>query len=209
MVMSMGRGAIPTLIALSLLSACAGPAAGAGTPASPFRAATATASAAASGGSCNRPPTRAQTEGPYFKAGSPQTASLVQTDIAGTRLTLTGHVLNLRCSPVAGALLDFWQADSAGVYDNSGYRLRGHQTAGVDGGYHLNTIIPGLYPGRTEHIHVKVTPAGGHTLTTQLYFPGVARNQQDGIFDPSLLVELRDAAGGKTATFDFVLGATG
>lgn len=122
---------------------------------------------------------------------------------------LSGHVLNLRCSPVASAVLDFWQADASGAYDNSGYRLRGQQVAGVDGGYHLDTIIPGLYPGRTEHIHVKVTPAGGQTLTTQLYFPGVARNQQDGIFDASLLVDLRDAADGKVATFDFILPATG
>ena len=103
-------------------------------------------------------------------------------------------------------VLDFWQADASGAYDNSGYRLRGHQSAGSDGVYHLDTIIPGLYPGRTEHIHVKVARPGASPLTTQLYFPGVARNQQDGIFDPSLLVNLSDSGGGKLATFDFVLG---
>jgi len=205
----MRRMAIPTLVALGALSACGGSAAGAGTPASPSTASTSTPSPSGSGGSCSRPATAAQTEGPYFKSGSPETASLVQSGMAGTRLSLSGRVLNLRCSPVAGAVLDFWQADASGAYDNSGYRLRGHQAAGLDGGYHLDTIIPGLYPGRTEHIHVKVTPPGGSTLTSQLYFPGVARNQQDGIFDPSLLVELRDSPAGKTATFEFAVGGRG
>jgi protocatechuate 3,4-dioxygenase beta subunit len=124
----------------------------------------------------------------------------------GIPLALVGRVLDTRCTPVAGATLDFWQADANGAYDNSGYRLRGHQSTGSDGAFKLETVIPGLYPGRTEHIHVKVARSGAAPLTTQLYFPGVARNQQDGLFDPSLLVNLSDAGGGKLATFDFILG---
>jgi protocatechuate 3,4-dioxygenase beta subunit len=209
MVVVMDRATIPTVLALGILSGCAAPSAGAGTaaPRSSPSAATSISPAIAPGGSCSKTATVAQTEGPYFKSGSPEAANLVQSGMTGTRLTLSGRVLGFRCSPVRGAILDFWQADASGAYDNTGYRLRGHQAAGVDGAYHLDTIIPGLYPGRTEHIHVKVTPPGGRTLTTQLYFPGVARNQQDGTFDSSLLVDLRDGTGGKTATFDFVLGA--
>jgi hypothetical protein len=41
-------------------------------------------------------------------------------------------------------------------------------------------------------------------LTTQLYFPGVARNQQDSIFDTHLLVTMQSTATGRAATFDFV-----
>ena len=52
-----------------------------------------------------------------------------------------------------------------------------------------------------------MTPPGGSTLTTQLYFPGVARNDEDGIFDSRLLMRVRDAAGSKRATFDFVVAA--
>ena len=106
---------------------------------------------------------------------------------------------------VAGATLDFWQADASGTYDNRGYNLRGHQAADADGRYTLETVIPGLYTGRTEHIHVKVQPPGGGVLTTQLFFPGVARNQQDSIFNQALLIDLKDAAGGNTGTFDFVV----
>ena len=191
------------------VSACSGTVSTAVSPeASPPTQATATASPApgAPARGCTAKPTLAQTEGPYFKAGSPAKTNLVVPEMAGTALALTGHVLDARCAPVAGAMLDFWQADASGAYDNSGYRLRGHQSAGSDGTYHLDTIIPGLYPGRTEHIHVKVARPGASPLTTQLYFPGVARNQQDGIFDPSLLVNLSDSGGGKLATFDFVLG---
>jgi protocatechuate 3,4-dioxygenase beta subunit len=52
---------------------------------------------------------------------------------------------------------------------------------------------------------VKVQAPGGPVLTTQLYFPGAARNQQDSIFDSRLLVSIAEADGGKTATFTFVL----
>jgi protocatechuate 3,4-dioxygenase beta subunit len=150
--------------------------------------------------------TLAVTEGPYFKAGSPERAVLVESGMAGTHLVLTGHVLTTGCQPVAGAILDFWQADASGTYDNTGYRLRGHQTSDAGGGYRLETVIPGQYPGRTEHIHVKVQAPGGPVLTTQLFFPGVAGNAGDSIYDASLLVVLADAADGKAAGYDFYVG---
>lgn len=153
-------------------------------------------------------PTAAQTEGPYYKTGSPQRTSLVEPNMAGTKLIVTGHVLSRGdCKPVARAWLDFWQADDRGEYDNTGYRLRGHQFADSTGIYHLETIMPGLYPGRTRHIHVKVRAPNGPLLTTQIYFPGEPRNQSDGIFNQALLANARDGAGGKAATFDFIVDA--
>ena len=92
------------------------------------------------------------------------------------------------CRPIARALLDFWQADDKGDYDNAGYRLRGHTFSDTTGRYGIETILPGLYPGRTRHIHVKVTAPNQPTLTTQLFFPNEARNQSDSIFDRALLV---------------------
>ena len=84
-------------------------------------------------------------------------------------------MLTRACKPLAGALLDFWQADDKGRYDNSGSRLRGHQFTDAEGRYRLRSVVPGLYPGRTRHIHVKVQSRDGRVLTTQLYFPGEAK----------------------------------
>jgi protocatechuate 3,4-dioxygenase beta subunit len=151
--------------------------------------------------------TPAQTEGPYFKASSPERTSLVEPGMAGTRLVITGRVLTPDGQPVAGALLDFWQADDAGSYDNSGYGLRGHQYTDANGNYTVETIVPGLYPGRTRHIHVKVQAPNGPVLTTQLYFPDEARNASDGIFNPALVLPVQDTGTGATATFDFVVNA--
>jgi protocatechuate 3,4-dioxygenase beta subunit len=152
-------------------------------------------------------PTPAQTEGPYFTSNSPLRSSLVEAGMAGTLMTLSGRVLSTSCQPITQAKLDFWQADNAGAYDNAGYRLRGHQFTDQDGRFTLQTIVPGLYPGRTRHIHVKVQAPNGRVLTTQLYFPGEARNASDGIFSTELLMAIEDATGGKTGAFNFVLGA--
>jgi len=152
-------------------------------------------------------PTPAQTEGPYFTPNSPLRRSIVPAGAAGVRLTLTGRVLTTAGKPIARALIDFWQADARGAYDNSGYRFRGHQLTDAKGRYALTTVVPGLYPGRTKHIHVKVQPRGGSILTTQLYFPGVARNRSDSIFQSALLVRnWRKVGARRAARFDFVLG---
>lgn len=145
------------------------------------------------------------TEGPYFMSGSPERTSLLEADTPGTRLTLTGTVLTVDCQPVANALLEFWQADANGVYDNSGYTLRGHQFTNEAGQYYLETVIPGIYTGRTEHIHVKVQAPGGPVLTTQLFFPDVAENQADRIFDPSLVLPLVPVGDGQAAEHNFII----
>jgi protocatechuate 3,4-dioxygenase beta subunit len=146
-------------------------------------------------------PTPRQTEGPYFTPNSPKRASLLEPGIAGTRLVVTGMVVTRGCRPVANALVDFWHCDDEGVYDNSGYRLRGHQFTDAKGIYRLETIVPGVYPGRTRHIHVKVQAPRQPVLTTQLYFPDEPRNRRDRIFDSELLLRMTEGQG----RFDFVL----
>jgi protocatechuate 3,4-dioxygenase beta subunit len=151
-------------------------------------------------------PTPAQTEGPYFTPNSPLRRSILPAGAAGIRLTLTGRVLTTAGRPIARALVDFWQANAAGAYDNSGFRFRGHQFTDANGRYALTTVVPGLYPGRTKHIHVKVQRRGGAVLTTQLYFPGVAGNRSDSIFRSDLLVRnWRKVGSRRAARFDFVL----
>ncbi len=153
-------------------------------------------------------PTRQQTPGPFFLPHSPQRVSLLEPGINGTKMVLTGRVSSTQCSAVSGALLDFWHADDGGEYDVDGFRLRGHQFADSEGRYRLETIVPGLYPGRTRHIHVTVQPPNGPILTTQLYFPAEQRNARDPLFDRRLLMTIDNGGKRKAAWFDFVLALT-
>ncbi len=75
------------------------------------------------------------------------------------------------------------------------------------GRYQLETIVPGVYPGRTRHIHVKVHAPGTPILTSQLYFPGEVRNQSDWLFRRDLLVAVIDGGETMRARFDFVVAA--
>jgi protocatechuate 3,4-dioxygenase beta subunit len=102
-------------------------------------------------------------------------------------------------------LVELWHADQEGVYDNDGYRLRGHQFTGPDGSYRFETILPGLYPGRTRHFHVKYQAPDQPVLTTQLYFPGEPDNRRDRIFSPELLLVLAEGDAATVARFDAVL----
>ena len=146
-----------------------------------------------------------QTEGPFFKPSSPERAELLEAGMPGQPIELVGFVISRTCKPLAGALLDFWQADDKGRYDNSGFRLRGHQFSDAEGRYRFRSIVPGVYVGRTRHIHVKVRPRGGRVLTTQLYFPGEAQNRADGLFRSELLMRTAKNAGWLAGRFDFVL----
>jgi protocatechuate 3,4-dioxygenase beta subunit len=146
-----------------------------------------------------------QMEGPFFKPRSPHRTSLLEPGWRGTKIFLSGLVLSTHCKPLAGALLDFWQCDDEGEYDNSGYRLRGHQLTDSAGSYRLETIVPGVYPGRTRHFHVKVQAPGEPVLTTQLYFPGEPENQRDFLFQRELLLSIANLNGVKAGRFDFVL----
>jgi protocatechuate 3,4-dioxygenase beta subunit len=146
-----------------------------------------------------------QTEGPYFKPSSPERIELFEEGMAGQPIELVGFVLSRACKPLAGALLDFWQADDKGRYDNSGFRLRGHQFSNAEGGYRLRSVVPGIYPGRTRHIHVKVQPRDGSVLTTQLYFPGESKNRSDSLFRKDLQIRTAKNAGWLAGRFDFVV----
>jgi protocatechuate 3,4-dioxygenase beta subunit len=142
-----------------------------------------------------------QMEGPFFKRRSPERTSLLDGGVQGTRIVVSGLVLSTQCRPMAGALLDFWQCNAQGDYDNRGNTLRGHQFTDAQGRYRLETIVPGVYPGRTRHIHVKVQAPNQPILTTQLYFPNEPQNAQDFLYQPELLITLADGQG----RFDFVV----
>jgi len=151
-------------------------------------------------------PTIGLTEGPFYKSNSPERKSLIEPGVIGTKITITGYVYDTECRPLTGVWLDFWQADGRGNYDNTGFRLRGHQFTDATGRYTLETVMPGGYTGRTAHIHVKVRAEGKPELTTQIFFPGNPRNTRDGIFDPSLVAR-KSEGDGMQFYFDFIIAS--
>jgi protocatechuate 3,4-dioxygenase beta subunit len=146
---------------------------------------------------CPEKPTPRDMEGPFYKANAPVRSSLVEPGTKGEKLVLSGVVYTAQCKPVASALLDFWQADEKGEYDNDGFRYRGQLRADGEGRYRLETILPALYPGRPRHIHVKVQAPGGRVLTTQIYF----QPERTG----ALAAKLERRDGALHATFDFAI----
>jgi protocatechuate 3,4-dioxygenase beta subunit len=168
--------------------------------------------------------TSEQAEGPfYFDVDSIR--SDIREDREGVPLRLALRVRDAEaCAPIADAVVDIWHCDASGVYsgfdDGEGERfLRGTQVTNRDGVAEFVTVYPGWYPGRTPHIHAKVHLDRQTVLTTQVYFddavservyadapyePGRdATNENDGIFDRSLVLTLREDGDGYLGALGF------
>jgi len=182
-------------------------------------------------------PTPRQTEGPFYPTTLPLDTDndLIVvgnglTPAVGTITHLTGRLLDGRGAPIPQALIEIWQCDARGVYlhpgsDGSTHRDAGFQgygrfLTGSSGEYYFRTIKPVAYPGRTPHIHVKITRAGTPLLTTQCYIEGEAQNARDGVLRGirdeaarrSVIVPFtalpQSTVGELQARFDMVLGLT-
>jgi protocatechuate 3,4-dioxygenase beta subunit len=84
--------------------------------------------------------------------------------------------------------------------------LRGHVFTDAKGRYAFQTIMPGLYPGRTRHYHLKIqAPGQKSVLTTQFYFPNEKRNLADGLFRRELVRRIAENEKTVLARFNLVL----
>ncbi len=152
--------------------------------------------------------------GPFYKENAPFDADLAAL-LAGELLLISGTVFGCDCvTPLPGAIVDVWQADDAGAYDNAGFTLRGKIQADAQGRYSFLTVRPGWYLNgaqyRPAHIHYKVSHEDGVALTTQLYFEGDPYIPIDPFVKESLVIPLSpgDVGGGAQGmlgTFDVVL----
>lgn len=161
-------------------------ASGAASPAAGTAAASPAGTAAAIPSCVVRPE---QTEGPFY-VDEKLERSDIRSDPSsgrvspGAQLALAFNVLRVSgasCTPLAGAIVDVWQCDAAGVYSDvtgaAGQRfLRGHQVTDASGKAQFTTIYPGWYPGRTVHIHFKIR-SGASEFTSQLYFDDAISDQ--------------------------------
>ncbi|HEY4851199.1 MAG TPA: protocatechuate 3,4-dioxygenase subunit beta [Streptosporangiaceae bacterium] len=119
----------------------------------------------------------------------------------GERIIVTGRLLDSGGRPVAGTLIEIWQANAAGRYahgvDNHPAPLdpnfsgAGRCMTDSEGRYRFVTIKPGAYPWhnhpnawRPAHIHFSMLGrAFPQRLVTQMYFPGDPLFSQDPIFN--------------------------
>ncbi len=157
--------------------------------------------------------TEENAEGPFYRAGAPERFDLIEPGVVGTPLWLSGVIRAQTCTLLAGGVVDLWQADGKGVYDNTGFRLRGRATTDAQGRWKFRTVIPGHYGSgrfvRPKHIHLKVSAPGHALITTQLYFAGDRYNVSNPMVLPSLIMTPKPRpGGGQKATFDFVLAST-
>jgi protocatechuate 3,4-dioxygenase beta subunit len=160
--------------------------------------------------------TPALTEGPYYPDHLPLDTDndLVilnnsLTPAVGQITHLTGRVLDASGSPVKDAVVEIWQADPHGAYIHSrspnraslDHNFQGFGTfeTASTGEYRFRTVKPGIYEGRTRHIHFKVKKSGHEILTSQIFFRGEPLNASDGV-----LSELRDPFDRELVITDFV-----
>ena len=178
-----------------------------------------------------------QTEGPYYPDRLPLDKdndliiiSKSITPAVGAITHLSGKILDARGEPVKGAVIEIWQVDSKGSYLHSrdphrgkadgNFQGYGRFETGAGGEYRFRTIKPVAYPGRTPHIHVKVSKGDRELLTTQCYVQGEAQNERDGVLRgihdtrqrASVIVPFEPVKESKigelAAKFDIVLGYT-
>lgn len=145
--------------------------------------------------------TPAQTEGPFYpiRKSSDQDADLTMLDNNSNRadgdlLLVQGQVLTPSDSPVANALVEIWQTNAWGRYQDHRDRSElpwdpnfqgyGHVTTDANGAYAFRTIRPAGYGQgyfrRTPHIHFRISGRHFDRLTTQMYFAGEPENANDG-----------------------------
>ncbi|WP_018692648.1 dioxygenase family protein [Algicola sagamiensis] len=141
-----------------------------------------------------------QIEGPFYPDELPldQDNDLICEDATGLKtqgqiLHMYGAVFNENAKPLSAVVVEIWQADNYGIYihtetpnreDRDPY-FQGFGRCMTDkhGRFMFRTVMPGLYEGRTQHVHLKVKQESEEVLVTQLYFAGHHGNKDDGVFN--------------------------
>ncbi|WP_369255194.1 dioxygenase family protein [Geodermatophilus amargosae] len=163
--------------------------------------------------------------GPFHVEGSPELGfgGDMSDGVPGTPLFVHGTVRDLDGAPVAGGVLDVWQADTEGTYESQipgldEARLRARYTTREDGSYCLRTIVPRGYTipmdgpvgdlvGRTgishfrpAHVHFLIDVPGYEPLVTHLFQEGAEYLDSDVVFGtkPELVVAFERREPGAT-----------
>jgi catechol 1,2-dioxygenase len=169
-------------------------------------------------------PTEDNILGPYYRSGAPFRGKVTPPLEPGTVLLISGRVWGFDTKkPLVRSVLDIWQANAKGRYDNDDprnppardvFRNRTRLVTDDNGYYEYETVHPGPYKigpdaWRPSHIHYLVRHTGYKALVTQLYFKGDPHNKTDEFIKDSLIIEVRQQKAGdvvyEIGTFDIVL----
>jgi hydroxyquinol 1,2-dioxygenase len=175
--------------------------------------------------------------GPFFVEGAPryENGDDLANGAPGETCHVSGRVLSTSGEPLAGARIDVWQADEAGMYDVqyeslTDARARGHLLSDAEGRFWFRTIRPTAYPIPTDgpvgrllaaanrspmrpaHIHFRIAAAGHETLTTHVFVAGDPFLDRDAVFGvrETLVAEFANVEDGScSVAYDFVLEPRG
>lgn len=150
-------------------------------------------------------PTEPNIQGPFFRPAAPFRAKITPPLAPGVVLLIRGRVWSFQTKkPIQHAILDIWQANAKGRYDNDDdskppaanvFLNRARLVTDETGYYEFETVHPGRYPLdetrlRPAHIHYQLSHPAHKTLITQLYFKGDPHIEGDPFVRPSLIIEL-------------------
>ena len=112
---------------------------------------------------------------PEYVLGAPRRTSFLRPGLTSQRIKLVGRALTTNGEPLTDARLNFWHTDGDGAYDYGSYDFRGSQITGTQGGFLLETVMPGPYAG-PSHIHFLLEKrlngrAQPSMLSGVIYFP--------------------------------------
>ena len=178
------------------------------------------------------PPTNEDTIGPYYPIPFLDADRMDLTRVhpglgvgpQGRPVTLRGRVLDRLGAPASGALLEFQQANAAGLPpgpDAAGDPRFAPPFEGVarcrttDGRFALRTILPGAVAGRAPHVALAVFSDGITRLATQIFFADEPGNDADPLLaalpaDRRARLVARRASGERDAyEIDVVLAGEG
>lgn len=157
--------------------------------------------------------------GPFYRPDAPdlRNGATISRDGKGTPLEVAGRILDLDGTPVPDALVEVWQANARGKYENQApdhqpeHNLRGRFRSDAQGRFAFRSVMPGGYAlpsdgpvgrligdlglclDRPAHIHFRVSAEGFETLTTHIFDRADPAIGRDAIFGvrPELLADFR------------------
>ena len=120
-------------------------------------------------------PTGEMTLGPFFPRefaqGASDLTSVEGKKAAGEAIEITGRVLQADGRPLDNVVLEIWQADAQGRFDNPDFFGWGRAATDQNGIYSFKTIKPGACEGRAPHVNFLVLYSGlMRALHTTMFF---------------------------------------